>query len=68
MKNNTKKPLALRIIVLLIMIIGIVYSVWEAIINHDKGFAGFMPMIVMVPVAIYGIALVLLYEKKQKQK
>jgi flagellar biosynthesis protein FliQ len=57
MKSDTKGQKILRVLILVIMVIGIVYAVMEAITNHNDGLYAYLPMVVMVPIAIYGIAL-----------
>ncbi|KAB2334442.1 hypothetical protein F7731_14605 [Cytobacillus depressus] len=54
-----KKEVILRNTILIIMFLGIIYSIWEAITNWGKGFAGFLPFLLIVPIAVYGIVLFL---------
>lgn len=58
-----KKETLLRTTILTIMVLGIIYAVWEAITNWEKGFAGLMPLSI-IPTALYG--LYLFFPRKKK--
>ncbi|MGM0879098.1 MAG: hypothetical protein ACQEWV_31785 [Bacillota bacterium] len=58
-----KKEVILRTTILTIMLLGIIYAIWEAITNWEKGFAGIMPLF-LIPTALYGICL--FFPKKKK--
>jgi predicted membrane protein len=59
-----KKETLLRTTILTIMLLGIIYAIWEAITNWEKGFAGIMPLFTILPTALYGFFL--FFPKKKK--
>jgi hypothetical protein len=59
-----KKEVIRRTTILTIMLLGIIYAIWEATTNWEKGFAGIMPLFTILPIALYGFCLFFPMKKK----